>query len=277
MSRYGVVVPQPAGARPAGRAHVDDRPPGPAAGGSPLRVPEPRGGGRPAPHPLPARPLVSLVRILLCEDQELYRLGLRVVLDAQPDLAVVGEVHDLPAAIAAADHDSVQIVVVRQALVEGGLPLVRELSQRGTAVLVLADVAAPPDPELVKVLRAGVRGYLSRRLAAQRLVDAVRALARDEAALDAAVAGRLVRYLSDDSVRDGAAPAGSGPLDRLTGRQRDVAVLVAQGLSNDEIARRLFLSQATVKSHLTAVLRRLEVRTRTQLAILVNRDELATS
>jgi len=215
---------------------------------------------------------MSLVRILLCEDQELYRLGLRVVLDSQPDLAVVGEVRDLPAAIAVADQDDVQIVVVRQALVD--CTLVRELCRRGTAVLVLADIGAAPEPELVKALRAGVRGYLSRRLAAQRLVDAVRALARDEAALDSAVAGHLVRFLSDDSGRDGQAPAESNALDRLTERQRDVAVLVAQGLSNDEIARRLFVSQATVKSHLTVVLRRLEVRTRTQLAILVNRHEL---
>jgi DNA-binding NarL/FixJ family response regulator len=83
------------------------------------------------------------------------------------------------------------------------------------------------------------------------------------------VAGQLVRHLTDGSVPTGAQ---GQALDRLTERQRDVALLVAEGLSNGEIAGRLFLSPATVKSHLTAVLRRLDIRTRTQLAILVHRD-----
>ena len=120
------------------------------------------------------------------------------------------------------------------------------------------------------VLQAGVRGCLPRLAAAQRLVEAVRALARHEAALDSAVTSQLVRHLTGDLTQT--ADLGR-PLDRLTERQRDVAELVAQGLSNEEIAERLFLSPATIKSHLTAVMRRLEVRSRTQLAILVNRDD----
>ena len=110
---------------------------------------------------------------------------------------------------------------------------------------------------------------LPRRSAGQSLVDAVRSLARQETALDPVMTSQLVRHLTCD-----AEPAGAGgrAVDRLTERQRDVALLVAEGLSNGEIAGRLFLSPATVKSHLTAVMRRLDVRTRTQLAILLNRD-----
>jgi len=217
------------------------------------------------------RPPRSLVRVLLCEDQEVFRLGLRVVLEAEPDMAVVAETAHLPAAVSAADGVGTQVVVVRQGLVGGAtLPLLRELCRGGTAVLVLAEPGEDAGSELVDVLQAGVRGFLPRRSAAQRLVDGVRSLAKNEAALDAAATDQLVHYLTSPAERRG---SGRRTLDRLTDRQREVAELVAQGLSNDEIAARLFLSLATVKSHLTASMRRLEVRTRTQLAILVSRDQ----
>src|SRR3954464_3387790 len=224
------------------------------------------------------RPLTTLVRVLLCEDQEVFRLGLRVVLEAQPDMAVVAETAHLPGALAAADGVGTQVVVVRQGLVGGAtLPLLRDLCGRGPAVLVLAEPGAEAEGEggggrgwgRGEALRAGVRVSLPRRSAAQRVVDGVRALARHEPALDSTATGELVRQVTRSAPRDS---AGRRALDRLTDRQREVAELVAQGLSNEEIAGRLFLSLATVKSHLTASMRRLDVRTRTQLAILVNRE-----
>ncbi|MCZ2827238.1 response regulator transcription factor [Modestobacter sp. VKM Ac-2986] len=210
------------------------------------------------------------MRVVLCEDQEVFRLGLRVVLEAQPDMAVVAETSRFTEALSVIDGPGVQVVVVGQGLVGcSSLPVLRDLCRRGTAVLMLADAGHAPDAGLMDLLQAGVRGYLPRRSAAPRLVEAVRALARQETALDPAVASQLVRYLTGDVVP---ADAEDRALDRLTERQRDVAALVAEGLSNEEIASRLFLSLATVKSHLTAVMRRLDVRTRTQLAILLNRD-----
>lgn len=243
--------------RPAGRAAPGNSRPGTSRPVSPLQ-------------PQTARPPISLVRVLLCEDHEVFRLGMRVVLEAQPDMAVVAETPHLSGAVAAAGGVEAQVVVVRQGLVGGPtLPLLHDLSCRGTAVLVLAEPGEEAEAALVAVLKSGVRGYLPRCSAGQRLVDAVRALARHEAALDPSATTQLVRYLISSPASP---PEVSRPLDRLTDRQREVAELVAQGLSNDEIARQLFLSLATVKSHLTAAMRRLGVRTRTQLAILVNRD-----
>jgi DNA-binding NarL/FixJ family response regulator len=209
------------------------------------------------------------VRVGLCDDRELVRLGLRVVLETEPDIAVVAEAGRLPDAVTGGG--AAQVVVVREGLVRGaGLPVLRGLCAAGTAVLVLAEPCGPGGPALVDVLRAGVRGYLPHRSAGAQLVAAVRALARHEAALDPTATSQLVDHLSCPTPR----PAAAGPaLDRLTERQREVAHLVAEGLSNEEIATRLFLSLATVKSHLTASMRRLDVRTRTQLAILVNRDD----
>jgi DNA-binding NarL/FixJ family response regulator len=254
--------------RPASPPRGPDGPPGHV----PLRETTAALGLRRAAPPLgprAARPPTSLVRVLLCEDQEVYRLGLRVILEAEPDMAVVAETAHLPGAVRAADGLQTQVVVVRQGLVGSAtLPLLRDLCRRGTAVLVLAEPGAEGESELVDVLQAGVRGYLPRRAAAQRLVDGVRALAKNEAALDSTATSRLVHYLTGPARPGG----GRRALDRLTDRQREVAELVAEGLSNEEIAQRLFLSLATVKSHLTASMRRLDVRTRTQLAILVNRD-----
>jgi DNA-binding NarL/FixJ family response regulator len=226
----------------------------------------------PALRPRAIRPPATLVRVLLCENQEVFRLGLRVVLESQPDIAIVGETSHLPEALAAAESLGTQVVVVRQGLLAGStLPQLAELCRRGTSVLVLAEPGEDVQAELLEILQAGVRGYLPRRSAAQRLVEAVRALARHEPALDSAATGSLVRYLTDPDARQ---VTGTRVLGRLTERQRDVVELVAEGLSNEEIAHRLFLSLATIKSHLTASMRRLDVRTRTQLAILVNRDRL---
>lgn len=234
-------------------------------------VPRPRNAG-----PAPVRPRAvpsptTLVCVLLCEDREVFRIGLRVVLEAEPDMAVVAETSHLPEALEAAEGEGTVVVVVRQGLVAGdALPLLRTLCRRNTAVLVLAEPETESEPELVEILQAGVRGFLPRRSGAQRLVDGVRALARHEAALDPAATSHLVRHLtSGPQPRSAPEPRA---LDRLTYRQREVADLVAQGLSNEEIAGRLFLSLATVKSHLTASMRRLGVRSRTELAILVTRE-----
>jgi DNA-binding NarL/FixJ family response regulator len=234
-------------------------------------IPSPR-HARPAPvrpHAVPSP--TTLVCVLLCEDREVFRIGLRVVLEAEPDMAVVAETSHLPEALEATEGEGTVVVVVRQGLVAGdALPLLRTLCRRNTAVLVLAEPETESEPELVEILQAGVRGFLPRRSGAQRLVDGVRALARHEAALDPAATSHLVHHLTSGPQARSA--PGPRALDRLTYRQREVAELVAQGLSNEEIAGRLFLSLATVKSHLTASMRRLGVRSRTELAILVTRE-----
>jgi DNA-binding NarL/FixJ family response regulator len=234
-------------------------------------VPAPRCGGPAPARPHATRPPTSLVCVLLCEDREVFRTGLRVVLEAEPDMAVVAETAHLPEALEATGDQEAVVVVVRQGLVAGdALPLLRTLCRRNTSVLVLAEPETESEHELVEILRAGVRGYLPRRAGAQRLVDGVRALARHEAALDPAATNHLVRHLTTGQ-QPPSAPA-LRPLDRLTDRQREVAELVAEGLSNEEIAGRLFLSLATVKSHLTTSMRRLGIRSRTELAILVTRE-----
>ena len=211
------------------------------------------------------------VRVLLVEDHQIYLAGLRALLESDPGVTVVGEVGSLESAVAFAVAVLGVVVVVRQGLLRSpdDEPL-RRLCMQGARVLVLAE--SESELELARALRAGVRGYLSRRLTAPQLLDGIRSLARNEPAFDSLIAQQLVSYITEQS-RSGAAPDGHRMIEQLTQRQRAVALLVAEGLSNEEIAHRLHVSQATVKSHLGTMMRRLDVRSRTQLAILINRSE----
>ncbi|SDO07660.1 response regulator transcription factor [Geodermatophilus sp. DSM 45219] len=207
------------------------------------------------------------VRVVICDDHEVLRHGLRAVLRRIPGVVVVaeascgGEVLSLAAAV----HPDVVLVGL-----EGEGPdlrdLVRELTRTGIRVLLLGEAGDGSD--LVEVLRAGASGYVHSTVSSQRLVDCVRAVARGETVLDAGVTGELLHRLEEDT----GDPADDGRRGPLTARQQTVAELVAQGLTNAEIADRLQVSRATVKGHVTVALRRLGLRDRTQLAIHVHRN-----
>jgi DNA-binding NarL/FixJ family response regulator len=211
------------------------------------------------------------IKVVLIEDQQIYLAGLHTVLMDDSGISVIAEFESLEAVSRSGDRLSDAIVVVRQGLatVEDCAPL-RELSRRGIAVLVLAESESEPD--LVLALRAGARGYLSRRLSPHQLRDGIHALARDEPAFDSLVSRQLLKYMIGEP-RSRPDPTALPAIEQLTQRQWAVALLVAEGLSNDEIASHLHVSQATVKSHIGALMRRLDVRSRTQVAIIVNRKE----
>ena len=207
------------------------------------------------------------VRVLICDDHEVLRHGLRTVLRRIPGLTVVAEADCVGEALslAAAIRPDVTLVGFDgQGLVLQDL--VRQVTGMGVRVVLLGEAGAGSD--LVDVLRAGARGYVHTTVSPQRLVECVRAVARGETVLDASVTGELLHRL-DDAPRAGVERGNHG---LLTARQQAVAELVAEGLTNAEIAARLQVSRATVKGHITVALRRLGLRDRTQLAIHVHRS-----
>ncbi|PRY47780.1 DNA-binding NarL/FixJ family response regulator [Geodermatophilus tzadiensis] len=207
----------------------------------------------------------SPVRVLVCDGHDVLRRGLRTVLRRAPDLVVVGEAADVDEALTLAAGVAPDVTLLgldtrRTAVQE----LVRTLSRTGNRVVLMGEAAAGSD--VVEVLRAGARGYVHAAVSSLRLVEAVRAVARGETVLDACVAGELLHRLDGDQRPE------DGPAHNpLTARQQAVAELVAEGLTNAEIADRLRVSRATVKGHITVALRRLALRDRTQLAIHVHR------
>jgi DNA-binding NarL/FixJ family response regulator len=208
----------------------------------------------------------SPVRVLVCDDHEVLRHGLRTVLRQAPDLAVVAEAADVDEARSLAASSRPDVVLLGlDAQGPGVQDLVRALSGRGIRVVLLGEACVGSDA--VDALRAGARGYVHAAVSSQRLIEYVRAVARGETVLDPSVTGELLTRLDGERDGDGHR-AGQNP---LTARQQAVAELVAEGLSNAEIAARLQLSRATVKGHITVALRRLNLRDRTQLAIHVHR------
>jgi DNA-binding NarL/FixJ family response regulator len=208
---------------------------------------------------------VAPIRVLICDDHEVLRHGLRAVLLRAPDLAVVGEAAGAAEGLRLAGQSRPDVAVVGLggwgAVVE---EFVRALTGLGSRVVLLGE----PDvgSNLVHALQAGASGYVHTTVTPQRLVEGVRAVAQGETVLDAAATGELLHGDGGRSSLGGA----------LTARQMAVSRLVAEGLTNAEIAERLHLSRATVKGHITVALRRLGLRDRTQLAIHVHRTAPAT-
>ncbi|MGY1692731.1 LuxR C-terminal-related transcriptional regulator [Geodermatophilus sp. SYSU D01105] len=206
--------------------------------------------------------------VLICDDHEVLRHGLRAVFRQAPDVTVVAEAADADEALSMAATVRPDVTLVglgaQGAVVQ---ELVRALTGMGIAVVLLGETGAGSD--LVEALQAGTRGYVHTTVSPERLVEGVRAVARGETVLDASVTGELLHCL--DGVRQAADGAGRSASGQLTARQWVVAELVSEGLTNAEIAARLRVSRATVKGHITVALRRLGLRDRTQLAIHVHR------
>ncbi|MFF1574334.1 response regulator [Leifsonia sp. NPDC058292] len=206
-----------------------------------------------------------VIRVVVADDQAIIRDGLVTVLSLLPDVEVVGEAADGAQAVdlALREHPDVVLMDLRMPVLDGvGATerIVREAP--GTAVLVLTTYA--DDESILGALRAGARGYLTKDAGRAELAAAVRAVARGQSTFAPEVGALLVSSLT------GAAPV--PPLaerfPQLTRREADVLALVADGLSNGEIAARLFVSVATVKTHINAIFAKLDVRDRAQAIAL---------
>jgi DNA-binding NarL/FixJ family response regulator len=203
--------------------------------------------------------------VVLVDDQELMRVGFRMVLGAQEDMEIVGEAGDGRAAIELADQLRPDVVLmdVRMPILDG-VEATRVITEKGTSK-VLVMTTFDLDEYALSALRNGASGFLLKDTPPAQLVSALRSVASGDAVVSPSVTRRLLdRFLGPG----GGEPRDAAILDALTEREREVLVLIAQGLSNTEIARKLFLSEATVKTHVGRVLAKLELRDRVQAVVL---------
>ncbi|MFB7027430.1 MULTISPECIES: response regulator [unclassified Streptomyces] len=217
------------------------------------------------------------IRVLLADDQALLRSAFRILVDSEPDMEVVGEAPDGARAVelARAERPDVVLMDIRMPGTDG-LAATRAITAdpglSGVRIVMLTTFEV--DEYVVQSLRAGASGFLGKGAEPEELLGAIRVAHAGEALLSpAATKGLIASFLAQGSRDDGAGAAGeevrtrSERLAALTAREREVLVLVAGGLSNDEIARRLDVSPLTVKTHVNRTMAKLGARDRAQLVV----------
>jgi DNA-binding NarL/FixJ family response regulator len=204
--------------------------------------------------------------VVLADDQSMVRAGFRMILDSEPDIDVVGEAEDGEWAITEARSSRPDIVLMDiQMPVLGGIEATRRLlatpTETGPKVLILTTFER--DEYIFQALRAGASGFLLKNAPPEDLIDAVRIVAEGDSLLAPSITRRVIEdYVSHPRARRPAAE-----LESLTERELDVLRLLARGMSNAEVAGRLVLGEATVKTHVSNLLGKLELRDRVQAVV----------
>jgi DNA-binding NarL/FixJ family response regulator len=222
----------------------------------------------------------DVIRVLLADDQRVVRDGLAMLLDLLPGVEVVGAAADGEQAVAMALRLRPDVVLMDLKMPRcDGIEATRRLRERVPGLHIVALTTYVDDRSVLDALRAGARGYLTKNAGAADVERALRQVTRGQAAIDPAVQHHLVETIAAGPKQAGPSvhqPARQLP-DRLTPREAEVLALVAEGLSNSEIAARLYLSEATVKSHVTHLLGKIGARDRAQAVTYAYRRGLTVT
>jgi DNA-binding NarL/FixJ family response regulator len=206
-----------------------------------------------------------VISVLIVDDQDLVRDGLRMLLEAEPDLTVVGEAGDGGQALAQAQRLDPDVILMDVRMPHmNGIEATARLVQRGSRARILMLTTFNLDEYVYHALKAGASGFLLKDASREQLTGAVRAAPAGETLLAAAITRRLIEDFCNGPPPGTTAATAAG---RLSERELGVVRLVAQGLSNAEIAARLYLSETTVKSHIARILAKLDLRDRVQIAV----------
>ena len=216
-----------------------------------------------------------MIRVLLADDQALIRAGFRVLLDSAEDIEVVGEAENGAQAVTIARDRRADVVLmdIRMPSVDG-LEATRRMAAdenlAGVKVVILTTFES--DEYVYEALQAGASGFLVKDTEPEELLRAIRVVARGDALLSPGITRRLI---ADIAARGGPSrPSAHPALSELTEREREIMALVAQGLSNDQIAAQLFLSPLTVKTHVSRAMLKLGARDRAQLVVIAYQSGL---
>ncbi|WP_210507786.1 response regulator transcription factor [Naasia sp. SYSU D00057] len=214
---------------------------------------------------------MSDIRVVLADDQDLVRRGFRMILESEPGIAVVGEAKDGDQAVREVERLRPDVVCLDvQMPGVDGLEAARRIAASGASTAVLVLTTFDRDDYLFEALRAGASGFLLKTTSPEKLIEAVQVVAAGDALLSPDVTKRVIQRFASGAVR-----APHPALAELTERETEVLSLLGRGMSNAEIAGALFLGEATVKTHVSKVLFKLELRDRVHAAVFAQENGLA--
>ena len=204
------------------------------------------------------------MRIIICDDQDIVRDGLELLLKLEKDMEIVGVAGDGAEAVEIAVRTKTDLVLMDLKMpVMNGVDATREIRNRCPGVKVLVLTTYGTDDWVLEALRAGASGYMLKDAAREQVVGAIRGTVGGKTFIDPSVAGKVLGELSGITKKSSAALTG-----KLTQREIEVLQLLAKGLNNDEISKQLFLSEGTVRNHIASIVAKLGVSDRTQAAVV---------
>jgi DNA-binding NarL/FixJ family response regulator len=213
---------------------------------------------------------VATVKVLLVDDDALVRAGLRIILSSAEDLEVVGEVDDGARAVAAGREHRPDVVLMDIRMAEmDGITATAALRRLDPPPQVIVLTTFQADEQVMSALRVGASGFLVKDTPPAQIINAVRVVASGDAIISPSVTRTLLSHFGDARASD-RRRAAAQRLAALTEREREVAAAVGSGASNAEVAASLFMSEATVKAHVSRLFTKLDVTNRVQIAILVH-------
>ncbi len=210
-----------------------------------------------------------MIRLLIADDHPIVRKGLRALMEDQPDIQVVGEASDGNDAVERAKQDQPDVILLDLMMPgKDGLTAIGEIKRERPEARILVLTSYFEDEQVFPAIKAGALGYLLKDSSPQELLQAIRDIARGQSALHPAIALKVIRELNH--------PSDLPPTtDPLTARELEVLTLLGQGMSNADIARRLTISERTVGTHISNILGKLHLASRTQAALYALKQGLA--
>ncbi|MFC9633562.1 response regulator [Streptomyces mirabilis] len=211
------------------------------------------------------------IRVFLLDDHEVVRRGLTDLLDAEPDISVIGDAGSVEHALVRGPALRPDVAVLDVRLPDGdGISVCRELRSQLPELACLMLTSFDDEEALLDAIMAGASGYVLKQIKGSDLVSAVRTVASGQSMLDPTTTARLMRSLRADPTE---VPALAPELAGLSPRERDILALIGDGLTNREIGKKLYLSEKTVKNHISRLLAKLGVQRRVQAAVLASQLE----
>ena len=213
------------------------------------------------------------IRILIADDHELFRRGLRMVLDDEPDIDVIGEAGDGKTAVQLVRDEAPDVVVMDVTMpVMSGIDAARQMKEDNPSVKVLMLTISDDEDDLYQAIKAGANGYLLKEISIDEIGNAVRSVHGGQSLISPSMASKLLNEFASMIKKE--EEKAQVPTPRLTPREMEVLQHVAQGMNNREIAKALFISENTVKNHVRNILEKLHLHSRMEAVVYAVREKL---